>query len=401
MDERVWRLPGPRGFVRDVVAEHRRGRHVAVVLPTMLAADAEFTDSLAVAIIDELGSQWASPRRIYDAGPDRSVLEALSEALIFHDQPATVAELLSHPEVKDTVAVLVTSDLSMCARGEVPVFLRDVERQAHGYGTAGWLSIVVIVARCELPAFSVGTSSDTVLTTTWWWGRVARWDAAAHIAGLSRAGGILDDVRAESITEVARWDLDLAEHLAESWSGDPAGLPALLNPGVRTDSAGRPPFPLPRSAMVGPAGLRPPDELLAFWDAGLIGGWHDTICPAPAALADDPARLDRWLWAAQARVLLPWIEERSAVLLGEVTDVLGPARLTEVLRTRFSPPASRDALIEIAVLDKVVRVAIGSARPELRDASRRLRDARNSLAHLRSLALAEQEGLIEACRFLR
>jgi hypothetical protein len=59
MDERVWRLPGPRGFVREVVREHRRGRHVAVVLPQALASEAVFTDSLAVALLGEFASQAA------------------------------------------------------------------------------------------------------------------------------------------------------------------------------------------------------------------------------------------------------------------------------------------------------------------------------------------------------
>jgi hypothetical protein len=45
-------------------------------------------------------------------------------------------------------------------------------------------------------------------------------------------------------------------------------------------------------------------------------------------------------------------------------------------------------------------MVIGSGNPELRDAARRLREARNSLAHLRPLRLAEQESLVAACAFL-
>jgi hypothetical protein len=68
MDERVWRLPGPRSFVRDIVAEHARGRHVTTVLPEALASDAQFTDGLAVigaldtVVRKALGSQHSDVR---------------------------------------------------------------------------------------------------------------------------------------------------------------------------------------------------------------------------------------------------------------------------------------------------------------------------------------------------
>ncbi len=59
-----------------------------------------------------------------------------------------------------------------------------------------------------------------------------------------------------------------------------------------------------------------------------------------------------------------------------------------------------DTLVEIGVLDKVVQMVIGSGNPELRDASRRLREARNSMAHMQPLNLAEQESLVAACVYL-
>ena len=57
---------------------------------------------------------------------------------------------------------------------------------------------------------------DIAMTSIWWWARIARWDVAAHIADLAgavRFQGVLADVRSESIVQVARWDLDLAQHL--------------------------------------------------------------------------------------------------------------------------------------------------------------------------------------------
>ena len=189
MDERVWRLPGPRSFVRDIVAERGRGRHVATVLPEALASDVQFTDGLGVAVLDEFARLSVSARRIYGAGQDRSILDTFSQALIFDDPPATVDELLRHPEVENTVAVVVARDLGTAARDGLPGFLERVELESHArMNQAQRLSIVAILARGQLPAFRGGASSDIAMTSIWWWARIARWDVAAHIADLAERG---------------------------------------------------------------------------------------------------------------------------------------------------------------------------------------------------------------------
>lgn len=410
MDERVWQLPGPRGFVRDIVAEHRRGRHVATVLPLALASDAAFTDSLSVALLEEFAGQSVNARRIYDAGPDASVLEAFCQALIFDDQPATIPDLLIHPEVRDMVAVVVAQDLCAQARDELSPFLRRVELETHAAGHSRRLSVVAIVTRSQLPAFPGGANSEIALTSIWWWSRIARWDVAAHIAGLAGQAllsGVLEDVRTESIVELARWDLDLAERLAAAWSGELSALPSLLcecGSAAANGNSGH-------AARVGAAtkawkgataraGLRPPDPDVELWDQRMMDGWHDRESVTVRLLTAAPDKLSRVVWAAQARVLLPWIEECRSALLARVTETLGTGRLTAVLRDGFDLPVKADTLVEIGVLDKVVQMAIGSGNPELRYASRRLREARNALAHLRPLSLAEQESLVAACASL-
>ena len=410
MDERVWRLPGPRGFVREIVAEHRRGRHVASVLPEALAADPVFTDSLGVALLEEFASQSVSARRIHDAGPGASVLETFCQALIFDDQPATIPDLLIHAEVRDVVAVVVARDLGSPAREELPAFLRRVELESHAAGTARRLSVVAVVSRGQLPAFAGGASSDITLTSIWWWARMARWDVAAYIAGLAgqpRLGGVLEEIRTESIVELARWDLDLAERLAGAWSGELGALPTLLpecGPAANGQAghAGKGGAAARTWNGTGPAGpaLQPPGPDLDLWDQRTVDGWHERQSVTAGSLAASPEKLSRVIWAAQARVLLPWIEERRSALLDQVTGELGAGRLAEVLGNRFSPPVKADALVEIGVLDKVVQMVIGSRNPGLRDASRRLREARNCLAHMQPLSLAEQESLVAACAYL-
>jgi len=410
MDERIWRLPGPRGFVREIVAEHRRGRHVASVLPQALAADPVFTDSLGVALLEEFASQSVSARRIHDAGPGASVLETFCQALIFDDQPATIPELLIHPEARDVAAVLVAADLCSPAREELPAFLRRVELESHAAGTARRLSVVAVVSRSQLPAFTGGANSDITLTSIWWWARMARWDVAAYLADLAgqpRLGGVLEDVRTESIVELARWDLDLAEQLAAAWSGELRALSSLLldcgptaNGASGHAAKGGTAARTWNGSAPASAGLQPLGPDLEQWDQRTVDGWHDRQSVTACSLTASPERLSRVIWAAQARVLLPWIEERRSALLDQVTVELGARRLGAVLSDGFDPPVKADALVEIGVLDKVVQMAIGSRNPGLRDASRRLREARNSLAHLQPLSLAEQESLVAACACL-
>jgi hypothetical protein len=407
MDDRVWRLPGPRSFLADIVAEHSRGRHVAAVLPKALAAAPGFTDSLAVALLDEFAGGFDA-QRVHGLGAGSSVLDAFREALIMGEPPATVAGLLSHEEARGRVAVVVTADLSGAARAGLPAFLQRVELESHASGYGQRLSVVAIMTRDELPVFPGGTSSDMTLTSTWWWGRIARWDVAAHIAGLGPArgagrAGVLAEVRAESIVEVARWDLDLAERLADRWAGDPADLPLLLTEWCRDDARDcRGGGPAPKATGAGGAwdDLRPPDALLGPWDIRQLDRWHEQPSGSGHSLAATAGGLPRVVWAAQARVLLPWVEECRLVLLHRIKERLGHRRFAEVLRNSFQPPVTPDDSVEIGVLDRLVRMTIGSADPELCEVSRHLRQARNHLAHMTPLTLANQEILVSAGKTL-
>jgi hypothetical protein len=150
----------------------------------------------------------------------------------------------------------------------------------------------------------------------------------------------------------------------------------------------------------GREGLQPPSPVLPSWDQGVVESWHDQVSAATCALAAEPEKLSRLVWAAQARVLLPWIEERRSTLHIRVTEILGTPRLGAILREWFDPPVDADGLVEIGALDTVVRRVLGSRHSDVRDASRWLRQARNDLAHMRPLSLGDQESLQASCQIL-
>ena len=389
MDERLWSLPGPRTLVTDTVSELKAARHVFIALPAAMAADPAVTDSLCDALAGETG-RFTTTRRLFAEPELDSLLEVVARAVDFDDPPATVPELLGHYQGGGCTFVLVAADHSPARQAEFSKFIERVEQETHRAPAESRLSLVVIGGREHLPSFRGGADSDVSLATLWWWNRIARWDTAAHISSVDGPRSderILADIRSETIVEVARWNLRLAERLAQDWSGDPAELPDHLNETPR--EADQPPETRER------CGTRPAEGMLDLWNAGQLDGWHDAYSPVPTR-----QRLRRLVWAAQARIVLPWIEQRREVLQERTVAKMGRKRFNDALEFMFDPPLTDAGLVEIGDLYKVIYARLGKYEPALRSAARRLRDARNKVAHLEMLSLGELGELVNACRDL-
>ena len=376
-------------MIRDVLQETQRRRHVAVVLPGPIAADAAVTDGLAVEIMAQL-DRTIDVVRIHEDPDADSLLQALSNAVVYDDPPVTVPDLLWHREAASKVAVIVTNDMPKAQRRQSPNLLARLERETRSEPHARRLTVITIGDRDHLPHFAGGESSDVTLATVWWWNRIARWDVAAHMAQIDPPVAdhrVLADVLTETIVEIARWDLDLAQTMAQLWSGDADDIGKFLNARVLS------------GFTVGTAercGTRPGDTIIDLWDDLLIDGWHDSCSASAHALTADPARLDRLIWAAQARILLPWIEERREVLYQRVINVMGRGRFQAAVLDLFDPPLEVTNVIEIGPLRRIIDIRIGDTNPHLRSAARRLHEARNQLAHLKPLGLAQLRELVAA-----
>lgn len=389
MDERIWSLPGPRTLITDTVSELEAGRHIFLALPSGMAANPAVTDSLCDAVANEAG-RFTTTRRIF-AEPDAdSLLEVIARAVDFDDPPATVPELLSHYQSNGVTFVVVAADHNPAQQSEFPKFLERVEQETRSAPADVRLALVVAGGRDHLPSFRGGENSDVSLATLWWWNRIARWDTAAHISHIDGPlieDRILADIRAETIVEVARWNLTLAERLAHDWSGDPADLPEHLQETAPPDQ--------PATESRERCGTRPAESLLNLWDTGQLDGWHDDYSPVPSR-----QRLRRLVWAAQARIVLPWIEQRREVLQENTIAKMGRRRFTEQLQLMFDPPLPDAGLVEIGDLYKIIDARLGKHEPGMRSTARRLRDARNKAAHLNHLTLGELGELVNACRDL-
>lgn len=392
----IWRLPGPGSYVAELARTVVGGRHVAAILPQYLATDVDRAGTLASALVDELPNAV----RVHPYGGDGPLVEALGRDLTYSDEhPVTVPELLGHEDLHEKVIVCVQSDLDDEHQGELPEFLRRLQTDSRSIETSQRCTFVVITDRSGLPSFAGNEHADVTLANSWYWHRVSRWDVAAHMA-ITSAGptgpelGVLHEVRTETIIEVARWDLDLAAHLSVSWSGQVSELSGLCQ---------RPQQDIDTLSAAGRVGARPPEALLEAWESGLVEGWHESVCIAPTHRLERTSELNRLLWSAQARVLLPWIEINRHRLEEAVLKALGRElfhrALTQHATVGFNPSRSED-VAEIGLLHSVIFSYLRSDA-RMSTAARALRDARNKLAHLTPLAQGQLDQLVRACAFLQ
>lgn len=392
MDQDVWWLAGPRAFAREVVEEVVGGRHAAVVLPRHLAREQEFVQPLAHLLMTELSPRVDEVRRVLPDPDSDSLLDTVARAMTWDDTPATVPELLAHPDAAGCAAVLVPTDLEPTHRGELDALLTRLGSDARRMAPARRPRLVTITTVDLIPSVTTGRGPAVSVAALWWWNRVARWDMAAFVAhrlGEPAAGDrVVHDVQAETIVEVARWDLALAADLCRSWSGDPIDLTGLIGPPTIDGTEG---------TYAGPCGRRPANAVVQAWDDGRIDGWHDRHAPKTTG---SPTQLDRAVWAAQARILLPWVEERRLLLHQKVLATLGPAALERAVIDLFPVRPDPHASLEIGLLRKVVDRRLARTEPTLLTAANKLTRARNALAHLDPLSLAEITELVAACAVL-
>lgn len=391
----TWSLPGPGSLLRDVVMQAGSGRHVVVVLPRYLLAAREFSNSLAGVLVDELNAAELDARRLHPAD-EGSVVAAVGSSMIFDDPPPTISAFLSHGDAVGTVGVLSTEDLVTEQQRELPSFLRRLAEESVPLAPERRATLVVVTGRQCLPPFAGGHTSESTLTNVWWWNRVARWDAAARVASSSLASeehGLKADVKAETIVEVSRWSLELADHLATAWDGRPAALVERIG-----EWGGQCRSSLPSELPSSVDATRPPDGYLDLWDDGVLEVWHDAVTVAPWTNLGNTRVMRELQWRAQARVMLPWVEEQRVRVYELVKRRLGVERFEAAICQLGGTVVGTQDIVEIGLLARLINARLGRTDPPLRAAGHSLRAARNKIAHLEPLTPTEIDRLVQSCR---
>lgn len=390
----LWKLPGPNGFVRAVRRSTSRSQHVAAVLPRKLFEDTDYVETLAMEIEGVRGE--IEPLQPGQAATD--LVQAIGAGAYLDDPPVTVRTLLTHEEVVGRAFLCVASDLSPEHQSELPEFLRRLEADSRAIPSHQRGTFAFITSHTHLPQFLGSDNSEVGLEILWYWNRVARWDVAALLATQGRddqGETLLAEIHMETVIEAARWDLDLALQLARLWSGDRAALAEHLS--GRTRQVYEPKGPPRREYS-----SRPPKDVIALWNEGIVDFWHGAITVAPAHRALDSAGIDRLIWNAQARVLLPWVELRRDRLAQLVEQRMGSDRFAaHVKRIREARnDFGSDDVVEIGPLCILIGAVMGKTAPQLTETAHTLRRARNSLAHLTPMTDLEIKALIDKCRWL-
>jgi hypothetical protein len=370
----IWSLPGPAQFAMAITARLDRGHSVVVGLPAWAAEDGAFLASLLSTVdygVDVIDDCENGSRPLASLVADRFSINDVQPG------PAAPAALAGHVMLRGRVlAITVASDDKQSARWTE--FVRAFLPATRAVPTAERPQLVLLARKTCAAALA---GSDALLDDLWWWGVLDRLDTAYYVKSrLANGHNGQDGLIRETITEVAGFDLNLADHLSVGWDGSPGTLASALATFVgpcRQQGQNGPtrPHQLPHSSTALSA---PPMTLLPMWDQGLVDRWDAFPAYLHACAISDPADLRSRVWRAQVRTLMPLIdEERIRIgvwLRREIRGlpeeaVLEPAGLFNVLQDHPSLKAWR-----------------GGHRKRL---IYWLRDARNTLAHMGTLTPGE------------
>jgi hypothetical protein len=384
----LWNLPGPAQLLSQATRNLARGRHLAVVVPEYLSADKSFGADLVDALMASTQNAGHDPVRVTTDGCAAEPLDLLAEALVFDDdRPRVVADLLDHPDAAGRTAVVDCTTLDPPGCADIARLLGRLVVESRPRAPHRRPCVITVGTRRCLPAGTAG-EADVTFEALWWSGHLTRWDAAARLLPavdrLRATPGILRDIMLESLVEVCQWDVRLADSLAAGWNGDPANL--------RIDSE-RPDPPEITDTVPRTPGTKPPAYIIDHWDAGTVDLWHGRYSPGVGGpKAGD--MVTRRLWAAQVRAILPWVESCRADLAEFLLSRHGRRAVDRAIDAAASDQSGGP--LEVGPLFVAVHRLTGSEQPALRDAAFRLKEARNRLAHLGVLSLAEQRELIDA-----
>lgn len=275
---------------------------------------------------------------------------------------------------------------------------------------------LLVVSRLrDIPETLTDELDRDIATTAvcWWWGTIGRLDTATVVAS-ARAHGpeghvgqrVRGAIREEVVTEIAGFDLVLAQRLAVAWDGRTSRLDAALRSCLDTEQIVRA-GSCPDAMLNAGTRRRPGSRLRPAWSGGVMQSWEGRLRRHPAVWYADrgtgiPPELDSLVGQAQQRVVFPWIEDtREQLVRIAARHATRPLHvLVEAYGRR--PPADYRAWPETAFAQLEVGALLsachegGLALPgeELR-LLKELVKARNILAHRGALRDATLDALCE------
>ena len=355
MLSRWWQLPGPAGFVERVIDAWAHGRHSVLWLPEGMYPGLR---SACRSELEHHGSaHWAVSLAV-EGGHERP-LEILCREFGASD-PAEVATL-SKCLANSTAAGGVVWIDGVCA-GSWPSWQRilgEIEVVTRGLEPAQRTVLCLPVE--GLPENS-SPPTDVCLEVFTWTDVVDSIDALIFAASLCQGRNGSDDdrmLRALTIAHLALWDGENAEMLA----------------GLTNEELYQPAEILREFAATRRWG---PDDGEPCWRNGSAETWQSRRALHSAWLAarGEDHELRRRHWKAHIQVILPYVEEQRADLLGLVRS-----RLRVPYQTSTGDVVKRVEELEIGHIHWQL-ASDSYVDYRIRQKIRVLRDIRNALSHL-------------------
>ncbi len=237
------------------------------------------------------------------AGREGPVVDGLYETFgLRREYPGEVVNagtLAFHPNLGRRIAIIDATGSAQQELARWSMFVAEYSAIAKEVSTRNRTVFLTIVAPEDTDSLP---PKDLNLRHRWWWGVLGRLDTMAYVdATVDRS-----DEDRDVIVEVARFDLDLADHLSRTWDGTILELREQLAAYVRTGGDRvRTGFHLTRHDR---RPERPPAELLEAWSVGAVEWWQGLEQHVCCETASDELALPRCVWVAQVRVLFPRIE---------------------------------------------------------------------------------------------
>ncbi|MFJ9953301.1 hypothetical protein [Kitasatospora sp. NPDC091207] len=347
-------------------------------------------------------------------GPDTDVAARLARSLGLDGD--LVSELVGHGDGR--APVLVVRAWTEANPHAVSRLLRRFQAAVKeaGLKPSDRPRLLVASRLQDLEADTMGLLDGTVTRPHWWWGVWNHLDTATVVAdaiphaGFGQAHNrmtptklIRHALRRETVVQTAGPDLGLAVELAKVWNGRTDDLASALRECCHADDAvarGSQGRGTPGAAYA----PLPENGLREAWSAGLVDSWEGQIRHSPRAGAgrSGGTELDKLVWQAQNRVLLPLIDDARVgfVELLPRIAVRGVTRLVDTYvrqSLRDANGASADpASMELGELyDAAVHRDITLTDEQFGRLST-LRRARNKLAHRTPVDDALLQDLLDA-----
>jgi hypothetical protein len=351
---RFWSMPGPDGFIGDVMDCVADGMNVVIAVPSEAAGDP------GEALLDRLRQRVID---LVDVGETGSPAAQVTRALGVESSATCVDDLMSEPRFENSGLIFIQG-LNAERWPVWNTFFTDYDDLSKDLPVGRRPQAIIVLKGMDLPA---EVRESVTFRGYRWFGRVSDLDLTQYVfrrleLSLEGEGGRL--LAASIVAKISLGDVDLADEFArrpvkEIWKPE----------GVLREWATR------RGWVKGTH---------RHWTKGTVfscNGREETHS-ALVVLEDPGGIVKSRVWAAQAAMLLPGIERERLKLIRRARNYLRPPfLLADGERT-----ASAEDL-EIGPLE--YQLTRGRAPEELRRRAREIREIRNKLAHMESLTVEE------------